>query len=60
MYQAMADALKQGDADAGVRAVGIIDKVLAQLKNADAVAVYDQTPPNPTEAATRDALNGGA
>jgi alcohol dehydrogenase class IV len=42
--------------DAGVRAVGIIDKVLAQLKNADAVAVYDQTPPNPTEAATRDAL----
>ena len=40
--------------DAGVRAVGIIDKVLAQLKKA--VAVYDQTPPNPTEAATRDAL----
>lgn len=42
--------------DAGVRAVGIIDKVLAQLKNADAVGIYDQTPPNPTEAATRDAL----
>ena len=42
--------------DAGVRAVGIVDKVLAQLKHADSVAVYDQTPPNPTEAATRDAL----
>ena len=42
--------------DAGVRAVGIIDTVLAQLKNPDTVAVYDQTPPNPTEAATRDAL----
>ena len=42
--------------DAGVRAAGIIDKVLAHLKTPEAVGIYDQTPPNPTEAATRDAL----
>ncbi len=42
--------------DAGVRAAGLIDRVLAQLKNKDDVGVYDQTPPNPHEAAVRDAL----
>jgi len=42
--------------DAGVRAAGLVDKVLAQLKNASAVGVFDQTPPNPTEAAMRVAL----
>ena len=42
--------------DAGVRAAGLVDKVLAQLKNPGAVGVYDQTPPNPTEAAVRQAL----
>ena len=42
--------------DPGVRAAGLVDRVLAQLKNPDAVGVYDQTPPNPTEAAVRQAL----
>lgn len=42
--------------DAGVRGAGLVDRVLAQLKNNAAVAVYDQTPSNPTEAAARDAL----
>ncbi len=42
--------------DAGVRAAGIVDRVLAQLERASAVAVFDQTPPNPTEAAVRAAL----
>ena len=42
--------------DAGVRAAGIIDRVLSQLTNKDDVAVYDQTPPNPHEAAVLDAL----
>jgi len=42
--------------DAGVRAAGIVDRVLAQLKDPQSVQVYDQTPPNPHEAAVRDAL----
>lgn len=42
--------------DAGVRAAGIVDRVLDQLKNKAEVGVYDQTPPNPHEAAVRDAL----
>ncbi|MFM7012680.1 MAG: iron-containing alcohol dehydrogenase [Betaproteobacteria bacterium] len=42
--------------DAGVRAAGLVDRVLAQLKDAPSVQVYDQTPPNPHEAAVRDAL----
>jgi alcohol dehydrogenase class IV len=41
--------------DAGVRAAGIIDRILAQLNNASAVGVFDQTPPNPNEAAVRAA-----
>lgn len=42
--------------DAGVRAAGLVDRVLAQLKNGSSVGVFDQTPSNPTEAAARDAL----
>ena len=44
--------------DAGVRAVGILDKALAALHGQNAieqVAVFDQTPSNPTEAAVRAA-----
>lgn len=42
--------------DAGVRAAGLVDRVLAQFKDPTSVQVYDQTPPNPHEAAVRDAL----
>ena len=42
--------------DAGIRAAGIIDRVLAQLSNPSAAAVFDQTPPNPNEAAVRAAV----
>jgi alcohol dehydrogenase class IV len=41
--------------DAGVRAAGLIDKVLAHLSNPSEVAVFDQTPSNPNEAAVRAA-----
>ncbi|HYG45459.1 MAG TPA: iron-containing alcohol dehydrogenase [Bordetella sp.] len=41
--------------DAGVRAAGLVDRVLRQLDDAAGVAVYDATPPNPNEAALRDA-----
>ncbi len=40
--------------DAGVKAVGILDKALAALPGFK-VSVFDQTPSNPTEAAVRDA-----
>ena len=40
--------------DAGVRAVGILDKALAALPGLK-VSVFDQTPSNPTEAAVRAA-----
>ncbi|MDP4609151.1 MAG: iron-containing alcohol dehydrogenase, partial [Burkholderiaceae bacterium] len=40
--------------DAGIRAAGLLDTVLAQLKDLP-VAVFDQTPSNPTEAAVRAA-----
>jgi 4-hydroxybutyrate dehydrogenase len=43
--------------DAGVRAAGLIDRVLAHLGNPSQVAVFDQTPPNPNEAAVRAASN---
>ena len=43
--------------DAGVRAAGIIDKVLAHLRDPSAAAVFDQTPPNPNEAAVRAAAD---
>lgn len=42
--------------DMGVRAAGIIDWVLAQLRDASMVAVFDQTPPNPNESAVRAAV----
>ncbi|HBI84577.1 iron-containing alcohol dehydrogenase [Orrella sp. NBD-18] len=42
--------------DAGVRGAGLVDRVLGQLKNRADVAVFDQTPSNPTESAARDAL----
>ena len=44
--------------DAGVKAAGLLDKVLAALPGLTAtgsVAVFDQTPSNPTEAAVRAA-----
>ncbi|RJG01696.1 iron-containing alcohol dehydrogenase [Noviherbaspirillum sedimenti] len=41
--------------DAGIKAAGILDRVLAQLNNAASVAVFDRTPPNPNEAAVRAA-----
>lgn len=41
--------------DAGVRAAGVLDRALAALPGWP-VAVYDQTPSNPTEAAVRAAL----
>ncbi|EGI78552.1 iron-containing alcohol dehydrogenase [Hylemonella gracilis] len=44
--------------DAGVRAAGIVDRALAALPHGPgkaAVPVFDQTPPNPTEAAVRAA-----
>jgi alcohol dehydrogenase class IV len=41
--------------DAGVKAVGILDKALAALPGLQ-VSVFDQTPSNPTEAAVRAAV----
>jgi 4-hydroxybutyrate dehydrogenase len=42
--------------DRGVRAAGIIDTVLDALGHAGTVALYDGTPPNPNEAAVREAV----
>ncbi len=42
--------------DAGVRAAGLVDRVLARLTDASVVAVFDQTPSNPNEAAVRAAV----
>ena len=42
--------------DAGVRAAGLVDRVLAQLTDVERVAVFDGTPPNPDEAAVRRAV----
>ena len=41
--------------DAGVKAAGLVDKALAHLSGLS-VAVFDQTPSNPTEAAVRAAV----
>lgn len=41
--------------DEGVKAAGIVDTVLDALAQAGPVPVYDRTPPNPNEAAVRDA-----
>jgi 4-hydroxybutyrate dehydrogenase len=43
--------------DRGVRAAGIIDTVLDALGHAGPVALYDGTPPNPNEAAVREAVS---
>lgn len=37
--------------DAGVRAAGLIDRVLAHLSDPAQVGIFDRTPPNPNEAA---------
>jgi alcohol dehydrogenase class IV len=42
--------------DRGVRAAGLVDAVLRQLREAAAVSVFDRTPSNPNEAAVRDAV----
>jgi 4-hydroxybutyrate dehydrogenase len=42
--------------DAGIKAAGIVDRVLAQLRDPATAAVFDQTPPNPNEAAVRAAV----
>ncbi|MGL6110023.1 MAG: iron-containing alcohol dehydrogenase [Rubrivivax sp.] len=42
--------------DRGVRAAGLLDRVLATLADAAALPVYDGTPGNPTERATLAAL----
>ncbi|EJN08483.1 iron-containing alcohol dehydrogenase [Herbaspirillum sp. YR522] len=42
--------------DMGIRNAGILDRVLGQLKDGNAVRVFDQTPPNPNENAVRAAV----
>jgi len=42
--------------DKGVRAAGIIDTVLDALAGGVPVTIYDGTPPNPNEAAVREAV----
>lgn len=42
--------------DPGVRAAGLLDKVLAQWHGDFPAAVFDQTPPNPNESAVRAAV----
>ncbi|MDF3888387.1 iron-containing alcohol dehydrogenase [Cupriavidus basilensis] len=42
--------------DAGVRAVGILERVLAQLPAGRLAVVFDGTPSNPTERAMREAV----
>jgi 4-hydroxybutyrate dehydrogenase len=42
--------------DRGVKAAGIIDTALDALAHASTVAIYDGTPPNPNEAAVREAV----
>lgn len=43
--------------DTGVRAAGLVDRVLAHLADPSQVAIFDQTPPNPNEAAVLAAAN---
>ena len=48
--------------DRGVRATGIVDRVLAQLREPGSARIFDATPSNPNEAAVRAAVaafNGG-
>ena len=42
--------------DKGVRASGLLDRVLSQFKGNDVPPIYDGTPSNPTEHAVREAL----
>ncbi|MBN3268753.1 4-hydroxybutyrate dehydrogenase [Bordetella bronchiseptica] len=42
--------------DQGIRAAGILDEALSHLGRADAVPVFDATPPNPNEQAVRQAV----
>lgn len=42
--------------DRGVKAAGIVDTVLDALGRPDTIALYDGTPPNPNEAAVREAV----
>jgi 4-hydroxybutyrate dehydrogenase len=42
--------------DAGIRAAGLLDKVLDALGSSSPVPVFDATPPNPNEAAVREAV----
>ncbi|BDB24366.1 NAD-dependent 4-hydroxybutyrate dehydrogenase [Cupriavidus sp. TA19] len=42
--------------DAGVKAAGIVQRVLEQLRPGCEAVIYDGTPSNPTEAAMRDAM----
>lgn len=42
--------------DKGVRAAGIIDSVLGALTDVAPATIYDGTPPNPNEAAVREAV----
>ncbi len=42
--------------DAGVRAAGLVDRVLAQLRDPSSVTIFDATPGNPNEAAVRAAV----
>ncbi|TDG10093.1 iron-containing alcohol dehydrogenase [Paraburkholderia guartelaensis] len=42
--------------DKGVRAAGIIDSVLGALEGVAPATIYDGTPPNPNEAAVREAV----
>lgn len=42
--------------DAGVKAAGILDAVLASLPSGAELPVYDRTPSNPNESAVRDAV----
>ncbi len=42
--------------DVGIRNAGILDKVVAQLKDGAQFVIFDQTPPNPNETAVRAAV----
>ncbi len=46
--------------DRGVKAAGIIDTVLDALGKPETVTLYDGTPPNPNEAAVREAVGAYA
>jgi len=54
-----APALRMLVTDAGVRAAGIADRVLAHLAYRSGVAVYGRAPPDPDEAALRSTARGG-